>query len=329
MKLSQLGEKRIVEALARGLYASSSLSIPAGLDDAAAIRHKDSELVITSDIMFAPTHFPLMMPPEAIGRKVAVANLSDLAAMGAEPLALLVAFGLPPAMEFEFARRISSGIDSACREHGCSFAGGDTKKADILTLCGSALGVCSGEKEMLRRSNARPGDVLCVTGNLGDAYCGCQILLGKAKGEMDGKAKERLISAFTNPRARLKEGRALAKLRSGIAAMDITDGLFASALELMNASGCGFKFESKKLPFSAEAKKFAHLQQHASPVRLLEWGEDYELLVSLRKKDFGKAKKAVEAAGGKLVAIGETVKDKRIFLDDEPVDVHSYDAFLS
>lgn len=326
MKLSQLGERKIIEGITRGLRPSASLSIPPGDDDTAAVRYNGSQLVITTDIMFAPSHFPKGMEPEAIGRKIAVANISDLAAMGAEPLALLVAFGLPPSLEFEFVRRISSGIDSACMEHGCAYAGGDTKRSEILTLCGSALGVCGSEKELLKRSNARPGDLLCVTGNIGDAYCGCQILLGKAE-KIKGAIGERLIRAFTHPKARIREGRALAQLSCEIAAIDITDGLFFSALELMRASGCGFRMDSAMLPFSADAKKYAHLMQHASPVRLLEWGEDYELLVSLRKSDFPKARKAVESAGGRLIQIGEAIREKKVYLDDELVDVRGYDAF--
>jgi len=327
VRLSQLGERWAVAALSRGLYSAASLTVLPGLDDAAAIRHRNSQLVMTSDIMFAPTHFPAGMKPGEIGRKVAIANISDLAAMGAEPLALLVAFGLPPSSELDYALRISSGISSACREYKCSFAGGDTKRADVLTLCGSALGFCEDEAELLRRSNALPGDIICLTGNVGDSYCGCQVLLGKAKGKLDKRLSEKLIRAFTRPHARIKEGRALAKLRCGIAAMDITDGLFCSAMELMRASGCGFEINSSLIPFSAEAKRFAHLQQHASPVRLLEWGEDYELLVSVRKKDFEKAGKAARAAGGKLVAIGEAVDEKRVYLDGEPVDVRGYDSF--
>ena len=323
-KLFQAGERGIIERLVRGLFASKDVTVPAGVDDAAALAHAGEQFVLTSDIMFESTHFPKGMPFEAMGRKIAIANLSDLAAMGARPLALLIALGLRPDMELDDLGRIFRGINSTCRKHGCSFVGGDMKRAGELTLSGAAVGVC-GKGELLLRSNARVGDIVCVTGPLGDAYCGAQIMMGKAA--VAKPLASRLIRAFLHPRARIKEARAIASAKVSAACMDISDGLFFTASEVARASGVGIRVFEKKLPFSPEARRFAHSLMHASPVRLLEWGEDYELLVCLRKKDMARVQARVLGAGGKLIPIGEVIKEKGIFLDDEPVDVHGYDAF--
>jgi len=327
MKLSELGEKKIVSALTKGLYTRDFITLSAGLDDAAAIHRAGEEIVFTSDIMFESTHFPKGMAPESIGWKAAAANISDLAAMGAQPLAFLASFGLPPSLELSFVQSISRGINDACRAHECPFAGGDTKKASELTICGSAIGSCKSEAGLIRRGNMRPGDVVCVTGSLGDAACGAQILLKGRK--LNPQADRKLLGAFLKPKAQVKAAVALSALEARMAGMDITDGLFYSANELATISGCGIRIHEELIPFSPEARKFAHEILRASPVRILEWGEDYELLLAMRKKDFARANAAVEAVGGKLIPIGEAIKEKTVFLCDERVDVHGYDAFLA
>jgi len=325
MLVSELGEKRLVEMFVRNLYGSDLVTVPAGVDDTASVAHCGEELVLKTDVMFSSTHFPAGMGFKAMGRKVAVANLSDIAAMGARPLALLMAFGVPPGMDSEDLEKVFDGINGACEEHRCPFVGGDTKKAKELTLAGMAVGACKRE-ELLLRANAKPGDVVAVTGSVGAAACGMLILTKGLK--LSPKLSGPLVEAFTNPVARIPEGRAIASAAPGSAGMDITDGLFYTAGEIARASGVGMRIYEGKLPFSNEARKFAHEQQHASPVRLLEYGEDYELVVCIRKKLFGKAKNAVEDAGGTLTEIGEVIGDKKIYLGSEPVDTHGYDAIL-
>ena len=328
MKLSELGEKKIVSVLTKNLYSRDFVTLPAGVDDAAAIRHKKEEIVFTSDIMFASSHFPEAMKPEEMGWKAAVANISDLAGMGAKPLAFLASFGLPSSLELDFVRAISRGINDACKAHECAFAGGDTKKAHELTICGSAIGLCKSEASLLKRSNARPSDIVCVTGNLGDAACGAHILLKKIRSKIKPEVASKLITAFVAPRARVKIGMALSSLEANIAGMDITDGLFYSCNEIASMSGCGIRVRERLLPFSTEARQFAEEQLGVSPIRLLEWGEDYELLLAMRKKDFPRAEQAARAVGGKLIRIGEVIKERCIYLDDEKVDTRGYDAFL-
>lgn len=325
MKAGELGEKRLVEMFVRNLFGSNMVTVPAGLDDTAAVAHGSEELVLKTDVMFSSTHFPPAMGFKAMGRKVAVANLSDIAAMGARPLALLVAFGVPPEMDSEDLEKVFFGINEACEEHRCPFVGGDTKKAKELTLAGMAVGACKKE-ELLLRSNAKVGDVVAVTGTVGGAACGMQILTKSLK--FPSKLSAPLVEAFTHPTARIAEGRAIASSAPGSAGMDITDGLFYTVSELAKASKAGIRIHEGKLPFTKEVKEFARLQLKAAPVRLLEYGEDYELVVCIRKEKFAKAKEAVETAGGSLTEIGDVIKEKRVFLGSEPVDIHGYDVIL-
>ena len=325
MKAGELGEKKLVEMYVRNLFGSDLVTIPAGRDDTASVTHNGEELVLKTDVMFSSTHFPPAMGFKAMGRKVAVANLSDIAAMGARPLALLMAFGVPPGMDSEDLEKVFMGINSACSEHRCPFVGGDTKKAKELTLAGVAVGACK-KSELLRRSNARVGDIVAVTGNVGSAACGMQILVKGLK--LPPKLAAPLVRSFSSPVARIPEGRAIATAAPGSAAMDITDGLFYTASEIAKASKVGMRIQEAKLPFPKEVREFAEKHAKSSPVRMLEYGEDYELVACVRKSRFKAAQEAVENAGGRLTAIGEVIQGRRILLDDRPVDTRGYDAIL-
>jgi thiamine-monophosphate kinase len=323
MQASELGERKLIALLTRGLYRDRRVLVGAGEDDAALISFCGRELVATSDIMFSSTHFPPAMKPEYIGRKIAVANISDLAAMGASPLATLFSFGVPPNFDVSELRRIIRGIDSACSEYHAPFVGGDTKKAEELSICGVALGEL-GKGEALRRCNARAGDIVAVTGEIGNASLGLRIILGGVK----GREHQKLIDAFLKPAARVKEGRAIAKCKVGAAGMDITDGLLFSAGEIARMSGVCLSLDSSKIPVSKEARKLAK-EHNVKESYLLNSGEDYELLVTIKTREFYKAKEKVEAVGGELIEIGKVKNGRGILLDGKKINATGYDSLKS
>ena len=323
MKAGKLGERGLIALLTKDLYRSKKVIVGAGEDDAALISFGDMELVATSDIMFGSTHFPKGMKPEYIGRKVAVANISDLAAMGACPLATLFSFGIPAEFEVGELKGIVRGIDTICHDYDAPFVGGDTKKARELTICGIALGEIE-KGEALRRSNARAGDVVAVTGEIGNAALGLKIILGGMK----TGGYTRLVDAFLKPKARVKEGRAIAECRVGAAGMDITDGLLFSAGEIARMSEVHISLESSKIPISKEARKF--IGEHKVKERdLLNNGEDYELLVTIRKDAFENVRSRVEVIGGELTAIGSVKKGRGVLLDGKRVSTAGYDSLKS
>ncbi len=320
MKASELGERKLIALLIRGLYRNRRVLVGAGEDDAALISFGDKELVAKSDIMFRSTHFPRGMKPEAIGRKVAVANISDLAAMGASPLATLFSFGLPPRFDVSEFARIIKGINAVCIEYDAPYVGGDTKKAKELSICGIALGEI-GRGEAIRRCNARAGDVVAVTGEIGDAALGLEILL---KGMKTGKYGK-LVNAFLNPSARVKEGRVIAQCKIGAAGMDITDGLFFSAGEIARMSGVCLSLDRWSIPISKEARKFAE-EHNVKENYLLNNGEDYELIVTIKRERFEKVRSKVEDVGGSLMQIGNVVRGKGVLIDGRRVKTAGYDS---
>jgi thiamine-monophosphate kinase len=320
MRAGELGERGLIEVITRTLYRNKKILVGAGEDDAALIKLNGKELVVTSDIMFSSTHFPKGMEPEHIGRKVAVANISDLAAMGASPLATLFSFGLPVNFDVDELRRIISGINAVCSKYDAPFVGGDTKKSKELTICGIALGEI-GKGEALRRYNAKAGDVVAVTGEIGNAALGLQIILEGMK----VRGYQKLINAFVKPEARVKEGRAIAQCKVGAAAMDITDGLLFSAGEIARMSGVCILLHRDKLPVSEEAVRFAR-EHKISENFLLNSGEDYELLVTLRRGKFREVKDKVKGVGGNLIEIGRVVKGRGVLLDGKRIKTDGYDS---
>ena len=323
MRAEELGERRLIELLVRGLYRNSRVVAGAGEDDAALLSFGDRQLVATSDIMFASTHFPRGMKPEHIGRKAAVANLSDLAAMGASPVAMLFSFGIPAGFEVAELRRLIRGIDAACSEYDVPFVGGDTKKAKELTICGVALGEVRKDGA-LRRCNAKAGDVVAVTGEIGNAALGLKIILKRMKIADYSK----LTNAFLHPRARVKEGGAIAECRANAAGMDITDGLLFSAGEIARMSGVCLSLEKGRIPISEEAGRFAR-RYGISEDFLLNNGEDYELLVTVRKNKFSQVRRKVETIGGSLVKIGHVVEGRGVLMDGKRIRTDGYDSLKS
>ena len=312
MKIKELGEKQLVEGVAGKLYSGKAI-LPAGVDDAGAVFFKGGKLVFSTDILFASTHFPKGMAWEEIGWKAAAANLSDLAAMGASPISFMASLGLPPLTPLKEWRRLMRGLDSCCRAHNTPFIGGDSKKAGELTVCGSVVGYCKGN--LLLRRNARPGDVVALTGSIGSAACGLHALLKKKK------APSSLLKSFLHPSARLEEGIALSNL-SRAACIDVTDGLIYSLNALSDASKVKLSVEKRLIPVSKQAKAFA--EKHClSECFLLDTGEDFELLACLPEKDFEKLKGRLG-----LKKIGFASKGRGVFVDGKASPSRGYDAFL-
>jgi thiamine-monophosphate kinase len=209
-----LPEEALVSAIARAVGGPSG-SVVLGIGDDAAVL--DDGTVVSTDILIDGVHFALdRTSPRDIGHRAATANLSDLAAMGARPVALVAAFGLPPG--FEDAAEIAAGM----HEHGVPVAGGDLSRSPVLVVSVTALGRAD---RPVRRSGGRPGDVLAVTGPLG------------------GQAAEGYTGRVT-PRS--EEGCALAAVATAM--IDVSDGIATDAGRLARASGVGAVVELERLP---------------------------------------------------------------------------------
>ncbi len=272
-------------------------------DDCAVIDAGDRYLVATTDMLHRQTDFPDIMNPWQMGWMSVAVNLSDIAAMGAEPSGILIAAGLPHEVDLYFIDELFSGFADCAGYYGTKVLGGDTDSHQELTITGCALGFV--EKDLvLRRRGARPGDLLCTTGVLGGAGAGLW-----AWKHGDGDLQSEFILKLLEPEPRLKEGRALAQSRAVTAMMDNSDGLALSLSDLSEVSGVGFLVYKDKLPIIPGLEKIVGHEEAVNIV--MSAGGDFELVFTVKPEMLEAAKKACE-----LAVIGEVV-DEGIWMESQ------------
>jgi thiamine-monophosphate kinase len=307
MKLHHLNEKQLIRAIReefRGPYPGLALGIG---DDAAVIKTRGTNFVITKDLLIEDVHFILRHhPSRLLGRKSLNVNLSDLAAMGAFPKYALLGLGLPKRSETKWVREFFAGFKSAAKEYGVSLIGGDITRAQKVTISVTLLGE---GKNIVRRDGAKPEDRLFVSGPLGEAREGLLLL---KKGIQLGKNKQqnRMLKAFLDPKPRIELGKELARLGLASAMIDISDGLSVDLVHICEESDCGAEVYLDKLPVSAELKI---LQRRAYDFAL-NGGEDYQLLFSVPETKLAVLSKLKDEFG--LYTIGRMIDQKGIFVVD-------------
>jgi thiamine-monophosphate kinase len=239
--IADLGEFGLIAAIAGRLAGSAAIVVGPG-DDAAVVRSPDGRVVATTDMLIEGRHFRRdWSGPDDIGRKVAARNLADIAAMGARPTALLVAFAGPGDLEVDWVLALVDGIAAECREAGAVVAGGDTSSAGLVMLAVTGLGDLAG-REPVTRGGARPGDVVAVAGRLGSAAAGLALLtaghgIGEP-GELD-----MLTRAHRRPQPPYSAGPQAADL-GATALIDVSDGLVADLGHIGQASGVRIELAS-------------------------------------------------------------------------------------
>ncbi|MEJ2151806.1 MAG: thiamine-phosphate kinase [Gemmatimonadota bacterium] len=279
-------------------------SIGSGIgDDAAVLSGPDGETwVWTIDTLIEHVHFRFdWLDPEAVGHRGLIASLSDLAAMGAEPVAALTALAAPPDWVADRVERLYAGLGAAAQRAACPIVGGDLSRADQVQLTVSALGRCAGRA--LTRGDARPGAEVWVTGALGGPAAALAWLAreGPEPQVMAHAAYERLA----HPAARVDEVRWLkSRARLG-AAIDISDGLSGDARHVAGASGVSITIDVERLPVDAGASDVGR-QLNANPIEwALHGGEEFELLLTARAGSIAPLVDEFEATFGlALTAIG-------------------------
>jgi thiamine-monophosphate kinase len=307
----ELGERKIIELILECLEQMPNMPIPFG-DDASAVNLGTNKLaVIKMDMLVRKTDVPKTMSLWQAARKAVIMNISDLAAKGAQPLALLASIGVPPDLTETDIQQIGKGLNAGAREYNAYILGGDTNEASDLIISCMALGVCS-KYRLIKRSGANPGDYVAVTGFFGKTASGLKILMN---GLSAPKIHGALVDSVLMPKARVKEGMILAQSHLATASIDSSDGLAWSLHELSWASNVGFYVD--KIPIAPEAEKFAEIHGF-DPVELaLYGGEEYELVVTVKPKLWQEAKKAVESVGGQLIKLGRVTEERQLLLQTD------------
>ena len=305
----ELGERKIIKLILNCLDQMPNMPLPFGDDASAVDLGTDKLAVINMDMLVRKTDVPQTMSLWQAARKAVIMNISDLAAKGAQPLALLASIGVPPDLTKTDIQQIGKGLNSGAREYGAYILGGDTNESSDLIISCMVLGVCRSN-HLIKRSGAKPGDYVAVTGDFGKTASGLKILM---QGLSAPDIRSVLVDSVLMPKARVKEGIALAHSKAATASIDSSDGLAWSLHELSRASNVGFTLDN--VPIAPEVKRFADIHGF-DPVELaLYGGEEYELLVTINPSLWEKAKTAVEAEGGTLIKIGAVTKEKRLLLE--------------
>jgi len=302
-KVSSIGERALISRLSEIFNApegkergQEGIIIGAGSDDCAVLDLKGEDcLVVTTDMLHRTTDFPAEMTPWQMGWMSAAVNLSDIAAMGAEPTGLLMAIGMPSDTEIDFVEELARGIQACVEFCGTTVIGGDIDTHAELTITGTALGRVK-KSQLLLRKGAKPGDLVCITGYTGSAGAALKAVLSKKS------VSETVLKALFEPVPRTREARVLAESGAVTSMMDTSDGLAMSLYDLSRQSKVGFKIRENTLPILPEVREFA-----SGPEELLEFalytGGDFELIFTVDPKRLKKVQNICN-----LTIIGECTK---------------------
>jgi thiamine-monophosphate kinase len=294
-----------------------------GVGDDAAVLAIDGLAAVTVDTLVAGVHFPDAMSPDLLGYRLMAVNLSDLAAMGAQPRWATLALTLPSADE-EWLQGFSRGLFELADRYGVSLVGGDLTRGP-LTATLQLIGRVERDR-ILRRGGGEAGDDIYVTGTLGDSSAGIALITERAEAPQ-GSAAEALKQRFYRPVPRVGAGLALGGLAS--AAIDVSDGLLADLGHICEASGCGAVLDVEHVPLSAELLLLFPPQ--AALAHALGGGDDYELCFTAPPSQAEAVEAALEASGTLVRRVGQLVPGDSVTCrrDGEPYTpaVHGYRHF--
>lgn len=315
MNLRTLGEFGLIAREARRLGAGAPAlgEVVTGIgDDAAVLRLPDGyDLVTTTDALIEGVHFRRdWSTPYEIGWKSLAVNVSDLGAMGARPLAATISLALPADLPVGWIDRYYRGLADCASHYGCPIVGGDTVRSpDPVAITVSAHGSVR-RGNAVRRSGAKPGDMLCVTGTLGDSGAGLALLQA---GQWD-KPLKALLEWHRHPRPPVECGVLLGESGLISAMMDLSDGLASDLARLCESSGCAAEVREDWLPVSDLARQAAKTLG-VSPTRFaLFGGEDYQLLFTVPPSSFTRIPPLLGPHGVTATIVGEVRRGKRATL---------------
>lgn len=307
MRIADIGEFALIERL-RGLVAVERPEIVVGIgDDVAVLANGDGDwLLATVDCQVEGVHFLREYITAAqLGERALAINLSDIAAMGGRPFVALVSLGLPSELEVRWVEELYRGLRAMADRHGTVVVGGNmTRSPTGIWIDITVLGRVSRDA-LLRRSGARPGDRVLVTGQLGDAAAGLRLLLDPALRHAVAEAHVAIARHLT-PMPRLAEAAVIAHTGRATAMIDLSDGLSSDIGHICEQSGVGVRLWAERLPVSATVRAVAAACNEALWNLALAGGEDYELCFTAPPEVAAALAQAVtQATGTPVTIVGE------------------------
>jgi thiamine-monophosphate kinase len=312
-EISSLGEFGLIEHITKDLKATNNETIKGAGDDAAILQFgNDEEVLVTTDLLMEGIHFDLTyFPLKHLGYKAVVANISDIYAMNGTPKQITVSIALSRKFCIEDVEELYSGMRLACQQYGVDIIGGDTSSSLTgLAISITAIGTAP-KGTVVKRNGAKETDLICVTGNLGAAYMGLQLLerekIATAGKDIqpDFQGKEYILERQLKPEAR-KE--VLEKLREEnvrpTAMIDISDGLSSELMHICKQSGVGCRIYEERIPIDYQTAIMAEELNLNVITCALNGGEDFELLFTVPIADHEKV-----AAMKDVRVIGHIVSD--------------------
>ncbi|MFH1321169.1 MAG: thiamine-phosphate kinase [Bacteroidota bacterium] len=296
-ELSELGEFGLIDHLTKNIKLKNPGSVKGVGDDAAVINCKNTLTIVTTDMLVEGIHFDLTYTPlRHLGYKSVVVNISDIYAMNAQPKQITVSIAISNRFSLEAVEEFYSGIYMACEKYKVDVVGGDTTSSvSGMVISITAIGEAS-KNEIVYRSTAKKGDLIFVTGDLGGAYMGLQILEREKAVfaedpdmQPDLEGHDYIIERQLKPEGRPDIIKLLKDLNIKPTSMiDISDGLSSELLHICKSSGVGCNLYEDKIPIDPATVNMAHEFSLDPTVCALSGGEDYELLFTVRQPDYDK-----------------------------------------
>ena len=306
-EIATLGEFGLIRRLTEKIELKNESTVKGIGDDAAVLDYKEKQILVTTDLLLEGVHFDLMyVPLKHLGYKSAVVNFSDIYAMNGKPKQITVSIGISKRFSVEDLEEFYSGLQLACDIYGVDIVGGDTSSS-LTGMCISITCIGEGEKgKVVTRNGAKDTDLVCVSGDLGAAYMGLQLLEREKsvfKGEKDFtpdfSRKEYLLERQLKPEARKDIIEMLEK--AGIvptSMMDISDGLSSELLHISKESNVGCRIYEDRIPIDYQTAAMAEQFSMNLVTAALNGGEDYELLFTVPLTDH---EKVSEMKGVKVI----------------------------
>jgi thiamine-monophosphate kinase len=282
VRLDRIGEFGLIDRL-RETVRMRSRQVVLGIgDDAAVLRNSaDSDLLLTTDTLVEGVHFNLRYTPlESLGWKALAVNLSDIAAMGGIPIAAVISIAVPEHWCVEDVDQLYRGITRCAKEYRCPVVGGDTTRSSGGCFLSIAVAGRTARNKAMYRSGARPGDMLCMTGEMGGARTGFEILRAGA----DAGRFKKSVRRFLRPIPMLEASSRLLRHLPISSMIDVSDGLASEIKHICEQSGVGCLIDEERIPVSGEAMQWAEEKRNPLSAYVFESGEEYELLFTISPK---------------------------------------------